>query len=343
MGWLVRSIGACAVAATILGVIVAPGLHGNATDAVVNLWDRVASVFAYAMAILACAGIVLSTIDLIGSRRAETFPGAVVVAGSSLLVVLLVVAVARAYALPDAPPQVQVTLLVTVVSSAVASTAAGLAARRPHTRALALLLTLFALATLVRLAAWELATLGGERANAGLYATSRALSTVGVVIEGLGQLGAAIWIGTRGRGGLAASSLAAIGAFAVTWGAALGARPDAPPVAAALHSSLAAVSSLPAPYALSGAASFLTVSAVLLGAAALTQVAQPATIAAAFALALVSRGAFDAPLRAIAIVVAAQWALVSAFDDKMLWAALSGSGTSPSGSVHGPAPLDVRR
>jgi hypothetical protein len=128
--------------------------------------------------------------------------------------------------------------------------------------------------------------------------------------------------------GLLLSSLAAAGAFAVTWGAALGGHADASPWAAALHTSLSALATLPAPYGLSGAASFLTVSAVLLGAAALAQSAQPAVITSAFALALVSRGAFDAPLRAIAIVAAAQWALVAAFDDRVLWAALAAPRTS---------------
>ncbi len=327
MGWLVQSIGVCAVVATLLGVIVAPGLHGNATDNVVNLWDHVAAIFAYAMAILTGAGIVISTIDLIASGRAETIPGAIVVAGSSLLILVVLVTVGAHLKVPDAGPHLQLLLLLTLVSSAIASTASALAARRPHTRALALLLTLFALATLVRLGAWELATLGGERANAGLYSASRGLATVGVVIEGMGQLAAAIWIGTRGRAGLVLSSLAALAALMVTWGAALGSRGDAAPFVSALHASLSAASSLPAPYALSGAASFLTVSAVLLGASALTQLSQPPTIAAAFALALVSRGAFDAPLRAIAIVAAAQWALVSAFDEKMLWAALAGART----------------
>ncbi|MGO9711592.1 MAG: hypothetical protein ACLQBL_22200 [Polyangiaceae bacterium] len=322
MDWLVRSIAACAVVASVLGVVVAPGLHGNATDAVVNLWDRASTVFAFAMAILVSAGIILSTSELIGSRRAESIPGAVIVAGSSLLLVLLVAIVARAYAAPDAPPQSRVTLLLAVVASSVASTAAGLAVRRPHTRALAILLMTLALAALVRLTAWELATLGGERANATYYAAGRGFATLGVVVEALGQLAAAVWLGTRSRAGLALSSLAAVIAFAVTLLAALGAHPDASPMAAALHTSLATASTLPAPYALSGAASFLTLSALLLGVAALAQLSQPPILAAAFALALVSRGAFDAPLRAIAIAAAAQWTLVAAFDDRILWASL---------------------
>jgi hypothetical protein len=329
--WLFRSIGVCAIVAAVLGVIVAPGLHGNATDTVVNLGDRASAVFAYAMAILVSAGIVASTSDLIGSRRAETVPGAVVVAGSTLLVVLLVALVARAYAIPDAPPQPRMTLLVAVVSSCVASTAAAVAVRRPHTRALAILIMTFALAAIARIGAWELATLGGEGANANLYALGRGVATLGVVLEGMGQLAAAVWLGTRSRVGLVLSSVAAVAAFAITLVAALGGHADSSPLAAALHASLSAASTLPAPY-LTGAASFLTLSAVFLAAASLANPSQPAVIAAAFALALVSRGAFDAPLRAIAIAAAAQWALIAALDDRLMWASLAGRRSPPRGA-----------
>ena len=204
LGWILRAIGLSAVAATILGVIVVPGLHGSASDAVVNTWDRASSVFAYAMAILVSGGIVLSIVELVGSHRAETISGALIVAGSSLVVVLLVVSVARAYVAPDTPPQLQVTLLVAVIASAVATTAGWRAIGGPHTRALSLVVSSFALAALVRLAAWEMATLGGERASASLYAVSRGLSTLGVMVEAFGQLAAAVWIGTRGPAGLAA-------------------------------------------------------------------------------------------------------------------------------------------
>jgi hypothetical protein len=322
LGWILRAVGLCAVAATVLGVIVAPGLHGSASDAVVNAWDHASAVFAYAMAILVSGGIVLSIVELVGSHRAETISGALIVAGSSLVVVLLVVSVARAYVAPDTPPQLQITLLVAVIASAVASTAGFRSAGGPHTRALSFVISSFALAALVRLAAWEMATLAGERANASLYAASRGLATVGVVVEAIGQLAAVVWIGTRGPWGMAGSSFAAIGAFAVTWGAAYGGGVDVPVWAVALHTSLAQVSVLPAPYALSGALSFLTASSVLLAAASLLLVEQHAAISAAFALALVSRGAFDAPLRALAIVAAAGWAAVAMFDERILWASL---------------------
>jgi hypothetical protein len=321
LGWFVRAVSVCAIAATVLGVLVAPGLHGNAADATVNTWDRASAVFAYAMAILLTVGIAVATAEIVFSRRAETVAGALIVGGSSLVLVLLVMASSR-----DAPPPEQVTLGFAVVGSAVASTAGFVAVRSPQTRALAIVVSAFALAAVVRVGAWEMARVAGDRANASLYMVSRGVSTAGSVIEALGQLAAAVWIGTRGRLGLVLSSVAALGAFAITWYAAQGGRPDADHWASVLHASLAEASTLPAPYALSGAASFLVASGTLLAAAAVVQVGQPAAIVSALALALISRGALDAPLRAVAMVAAAQWAVVAAFDDRLLWASLAASG-----------------
>jgi hypothetical protein len=41
-------------------------------------------------------------------------------------------------------------------------------------------------------------------------------------------------------------------------------------------------------------------------------------------LALVSRGAFDAPLRALCAVVAAQWAALASADERAMWRVLLG-------------------
>src|SRR5438477_2607087 len=91
LGWLARGAAVCAVAATVLGVVIAPGLHGNATDAAVETWDRLASVLAYAMAILVSAGVLASATELVGTRRAESASAALVVGGGMLTLVLLVV------------------------------------------------------------------------------------------------------------------------------------------------------------------------------------------------------------------------------------------------------------
>src|SRR5262249_5966247 len=132
LGWLLRAIGLCAVVATVLGVIVAPGMHGNASDAAVEAWDRAAAGFAYAMAILGGAGVVAGVAELVGTRRAEVASGALVVGGASLVLVLLVVAVVRARTMPDAPLPAEMTIGLAVVSSLVATTAAWRAMQGVH-------------------------------------------------------------------------------------------------------------------------------------------------------------------------------------------------------------------
>jgi hypothetical protein len=95
------------------------------------------------------------------------------------------------------------------------------------------------------------------------------------------------------------------------------------------------------PFGLSAAQSFLTGSAIFLGLAAILQPAQPAPIAGAMALALLSRGSFDAPLRALAVVAASMWMLAASFDDRLMWAALTASreqrpaASAPGGSTDG--------
>jgi hypothetical protein len=325
LGWLIRTTGVSALVATVLGVVVAPGMQGYAADAAVEWCEHAAAVFSYAMAILAGAAIVTSTTELVFTRRAESVSGALVVSGAPLVIVMLVVAITRARVLRDAPFPWQLAVGIAIVAASVASTAAWRAMHGPHTRALAIAISVFTLAALVRIGAWELARVAGERGSGGLGSVSRVAVTLGVVIEAAAQAVVAAWIGSRGRVGLVCSSVAAILAFAVTWGAASGAHPDAPAWASALHAALAESSALPAPYALSAAQSFLSASAIFLAAAALLLRAQPAAITSAFALALVSRGGFDVPLRAVAIVAAAMWAFCAAFDERLLWAALSAS------------------
>lgn len=324
-GWLLRTTGWCALVATVLGVIVAPGLRGYATDAWVVRWDQAAMVLSYAAAILACAGAITGATELAFSRRAESASGALVVSGTSLVVVLLVVAVLHARRMPDSPAPWQLSMGIALVASSVASTAAWRAMAGPHTRALSIAVSAFALAALLRVGSWELARAASERGGPVFDVASRSVATLAVVIEAVGQAVCAAWIGSRARTGLVVSSLAALLAFGVTWGAAWGGHADAPWWASALHAVLGESPSLPAPFALSAAQSFLGASAVFLAAAALVQFAQPAALTSAFALALLSRGAFDAPIRAIAIVAAAVWGFCAAFDQRLLWAALAPS------------------
>jgi hypothetical protein len=332
-GWYARAVAACAVVAMVLGVVVAPGLHGNATDAAVDACDRIAAVFGYATAILVSMAAVGVTIELTTTRKADTAGGALVVGGAMLVVVLLVVACVRVRLMPDTPLDPPLAIGLVVVSSAVTSTAAAAAVRAPHTRAIAIVLALLAMAALVRAGAWELAKVAGERASTSLYAVSRGVATSAVVAESFAQLTAVAWIGTRGTAGVTLASLAAVGAFAVTWGAAVGVHADAPRWASALHTALASAAGLPSPFGMSGAQSFLTASAILLAASALLLRGQPSALVAPLALALISRGSYDAPIRAVAAVTAAAWTMAASFDERLLWAALGATRRRPQSPV----------
>ena len=325
LSWLIRTLGLSALVGTVLGVVVAPGVQGYASDASVEWCEHAAAVFSYAMAILAIAAIGAAITELAFTRRAESMSGALVVSGAPLVVVLLVVAITRARVLPDAPYPWQLAIGIALVAASVASTAAWRGMQGAHTRALAIAISSFTMAALVRVGAWELARVAGEHGSAQLGAVSRAVVTLGVFLEAAAQAVTVAWIGSRGKLGLVLSSLAAILAFGVTWGAASGAHADAPVWASVLHAALADASPLPAPYALSAAQSFLSASAIFLAAAALALRAQPAALTSAFALALVSRGAFDVPLRAVAIVAAALWAFCAASDERLLCAAIAAS------------------
>jgi hypothetical protein len=325
LGWMLRATALCALVATVVGVVIAPALRGYGSDAQVVGWDRAATVLTYAVAILAAAGAVTGATELAFSRRAESVSGALVVSGTSLVVVLVVVAGLHARRMPDSPPPWQLSMGLALVASSVASTAAWRAMAGPHTRALAIVISAFALAALLRVGSWELARAASERGGTLFEELSHAAATVAVIIEALGQAVSAAWIGSRSRVGLVASSLAAACAFAVTWGAAWGVHADAPWWTSALHAVLGESPSLPAPYALSAAQSFLAASSIFLAAAALVQLGQPAALTSALVLALLSRGAFDAPIRAIAIVTAASWTFCAAFDQRLLWYALAAS------------------
>jgi hypothetical protein len=185
-------------------------------------------------------------------------------------------------------------------------------------------LALFAFAAFVRLGSWEIAAAAGERASIRLYGIGQTLATVAVVLEGLGQLTAAAWLGTRGKlTGQLMSSAAIAGAFILTWGAAQGVHGGASFWQAVMHSALADAAGNPHPVAgIIAMATFLVPASVLLALVSVAQPGQVVVVVSALALALLSRGALDAPLRALAIVAAAQWITIAMSDDRAMWTAL---------------------
>ncbi len=325
--WLLRAAAFSAVAAGAMGTIVAPGLHGNAGEDVVVVADRFSDALAYLLVCALLTLVLVGGLELIRAREIQTVPRGTLVGGGAAVLLLSLVGLRD-----RVPPLISVLLTATAAITCLAG--AYCAARAPHTRAAAGVLTAFAFAAIARLAAWELAMRAGDTASLQMFGASRGLATAAVFLEAAGQLTAITWLGTRGRatGQLACSAALGI-AFILTWGVASGVHSGAAPWQAVLHTALADVAGVPSPYAVAGLATFLVPASLLLALVAASQPKQVVAIVAAMALALVSRGAFDAPLRGLCAVVAAQWAALASGDERAMWRTLLADRANRNGRI----------
>jgi hypothetical protein len=133
-----------------------------------------------------------------------------------------------------------------------------------------------------------------------------------VAFEAAGQLAAVAWLGTRRKAlGQVLTSGAVILGFVLTYFATLGVHHDAPEWQSVLHTALLEAPGLPAPFHMSAVATFLFAASFPLAIVAAMQRGEDARAGSILALALVSHGAFDAPLRALAAVAAAVALLIS--------------------------------
>jgi hypothetical protein len=313
-----RTSAFAAALAGIVGVLVAPGVRGNTGEPTVIVVDWAsATLDAFLMGALMALWLD-ATLELM---RTHEIPVAVRIAlsgGGAATAALAAMAL-----LEHEHPPAALSLLIASAASVVALAGATSAITAPHTRAVAGVLLAFAFASIARLAAWEMATHAGETANLALFGWSRVFATVGVMLEACGQMIAVVWLSSRGRwAGQLGLSLALFGAVGLTYAVAQGMHSGAALWQAIIHSSLADAPGIPRPYRLDAFAIFLVSSSLLLALVAAAQPNQVAALVAAMALALVSRGAFDAPLRALCAVVAAQWATLAALDGRAMWRTL---------------------
>ncbi|WP_394823219.1 hypothetical protein [Pendulispora albinea] len=314
--WILRVAAICAVAAAALGRIIAPGLRGNASENVVVFWDRAAAISAYAMSCLLISTLLSGIFELVRRHKIGSGPRIATVIGVGIVITTVLPAFQRRL-----PMALAMIMAISAIGLAITS---GLhAIRAAHTRAVGTVLVFFGVAAFARLIGWELAVMAGDHANARLYGWSRGLATGGVVLEGLGQLVAAAWLGTRTRVlGQILSSVAVAAAFLITWGAARGAQPGADVWQAVLHTSLGEAAGAPPSYGLSAIATFLVSASILFALVAVLQRGQVVAITSALALALIGRGAYDAPLRALAAAAAAVWMMLALTDDRAMWRSL---------------------
>lgn len=307
--WLTALVGA---AAKVLGVMIAPGLRGIASARAVERVELAAGAFGYVFAALLVALVCAGSFELARARHVGVLQRGLVVALSGLTVALASPAlVMRLHTVA--------ALGLAVVASVVAVVAGSGASRAPRTRALGAVFVLFATAALLRAVGWESAAIGGERASLSLFELGRGLVTGAVVLEGIAVLVAAAWIGIAGglRGRLLAN-LALLAGVVVTWLAARGGGPAASSLELMLRGAVLPLVSMPALYALTPVAAFLVSASLLLALAALAVRAArtssgsfTALVPASFALALLSRGAFDVPLQALAAIAGALWAVLA--------------------------------
>lgn len=314
--WLLRTGAIASVAAGIFGVVIAPGVAGNASESGVIASESVSSALGNFLMGVLFALVLDGTLELVKSREVPRLSRVGLVGGAAVVVVMTV------HAMRDRLPP-SWTVLVAVATALASLAGAYSAAYAPHTRAIAGVLCAFALGAIVRLAAWELAARAGDAASLPLFNASRGLATASVLFDAAGQLIAVTWLGTRGKwGGQLASTAALVGAFAITLNVRRGVHSGAAAWQAMLHSSLSDASGIPQPYAFDPLATFLVPAALLLGLVCALQMGQVAAIVAAMALSLVSRGALDVPLCALCAVVAAQWATLASIDDRAMWRTL---------------------
>ena len=303
-------------ASKIFGVLIVPGMRGVASQRAMDVTEIVSATLSFTFAALLVALICGGSFELARARRIGVTSRGSVVAVSGLVVALASPAVVQRL-------HTMAALALALVASIIAIIAAAATIRVAQTRAVGAVLGMFALSGVLRPIAWEVTSLAGERASLGLYYTGRGLLTFAVVVQALAALLAAAWLGTRSRWrGRFLANAAIVIAFVLTYYAAREGGDTPSAVEAVLHGSLSQAAGLPLPYGLTSIAAFLVPATVLLSLVAVVQRAQPPAVLGALALALISHGAFDVPLHALAVTAAAQWAMLAMVDDRSMWAAM---------------------
>jgi hypothetical protein len=322
MAWLLRAVAWCAVIASVLGIVIVPGMHGTYSSAVVERFDSASLIFSYGMGVLLLLAAVLGAWDFSRLREVHILARIATMTSGIVVVGLFLPACAT-----KLPPLGSALLVVSATTISVVGAIVG--SRQAHTRAAAIALGIFAGSALVHLLAWHVANLGATRASTTLWDFSRGISTAAVLLDAAGQMVVAAWLGTRIHpklgtwGGQIASAIALALAFGIVWGASRGGSETASPWQAMLHASLADAMVSPPPWGLGAISTFLGVAALMLAGAISVQPYAVGAVTAVLTLILVAHGGFDAPLRALAVTVASIWLMVTSIDQRAMWRSIT--------------------
>jgi hypothetical protein len=329
---LLRTTAVVTFLAAVMGVLVAPGLRGLAKDRIVDSTNQLNWTLTYLMTGLVMAAIVMAVFELTHTMRVHAGVKAAIVLGAGTVMALAAPALAR-------PLPTAVSAAIAVAAGVTTLVGAYEGFRASHTRAVALVMAAFGLAGLLRVGAWYLARTAGDAGNTRLYATACGVATAGLVFEGLGQMIAAAWLGTRSRvGGQLLSSAAIAIAWLLTRSAANGASVSATWWEAGAHTALATASGLPQPYGPPVLTAFLLAASILLAGVAAVQARQVVAVVVALSLSLFARGAFDIPVHALAAAAAGLWITLAVTDQRAMWRSLIASREVSPGRTSGPRP-----
>jgi hypothetical protein len=319
--WLSQLTAAIAIVAAAVGRVLAPGLRGSASQHVVDTWESIGNFTAFALVVFLLFLLGRAGWDLAFRSKPSVPLRVAVISGTVSVALLLLIAMFKNQSMPVPTPAL---ISLALIASGVSLVGGVGTLRPPHTRAVAFVLCAFGLASLIRLAAWQLAAIAGQHASPMLYTWGRGVSTLGVLVEGVGQVLAVIWLTTRTRvSGQILAGVAVVLAFVATWGVMKGAAPGAATWQAVLHTSLSDVRGTPPPFGIAALPTFLVTASILFAAIAVIRPGPAPAITSALALFLIGRGAFDVPLRALSACVGATWLLVASVDERTMWRALA--------------------
>ncbi len=296
-----------AVAAKIAGVVIAPGLRGIAPGDVVERALLLSGTLSYALTGLFVALLGVSSFELAKNERLSSGIRFPVVALSGL-----VVALASPAVIERVPRGVAGSL---VVAASVVALLAGLsAARAAHTRVLGIVLVLLSTTATLRLVAYQVAVAGGESGKMIVFEVGQAIATVAILLHGGALVLSGAWLASRrGWGARLLVNGSIVLAFALTWLA--GRQSESPSVVEqVLRVAIWSSAGMPTPFGLGPIAVFLLPASVLLALVTLVLRARAPSVLAPLTLALVAHGAYDVPLQALSVVVAAGWALLAQTD-----------------------------
>jgi hypothetical protein len=293
--WAVSAWGATAVSRYVFPLV----RVGTFSDATVTTTERVGTVLSYA-ALLLGALLGIRTLLAIFIDPAVHIVRKLLLSTIAMLVVLCL---ARGAAMP----------LFTLASLAslgagtvLALLAAGACASQPHTRAASLTVFGIALAATLRGFGWFALTASGDSASPATYARGMFLISCSHAMQVLAVMFAALWLGTRGNR-LAKISIKV--AFALSLLLTL--------VKAPVLGAIASEDLLPA--ASAGLARFVTWATLFSAAAYLVEGRGGSVVALGVAVALLSRGEVDMPLRLSFLAVASLVLFRASTNKRGLW------------------------